>query len=176
MADFLTSTAVGIETGFDNEFKLDRKSGTLATNFVESKDYGKLNFKGIFNTDKKSQLRFAAVSAPLTMSLGGMTLSTSLEDKVTVKTDKFDTTDVINSTRVNLGAKYDRTKTSLYYSQKFEYSMYNKDFAHKITTGINQELGSSGVSLYGEAYLLPESFKGDFSKACYALGISAKLP
>lgn len=175
MADFLTSTAVGIETGFDDKFKLVRKSGTLATNFVES-PYGKLNFKGIFDTDKKSQLRFAGVSAPLTANLGRLTLSTSLEDKVTVKTDKFDTKDIINSARINFGAKYDRTKTAFYYSQKFEYSMYKQEFSHKITTGVNQELGSTGVSLYGEAYLLPESFKGDFSKACYALGISAKLP
>lgn len=175
MADFLTSTAVGIETGFDKEFKLERKSGTLATNFVES-GYGKLNFKGIFDADGKSQLRFAGVSAPLSTNLGGVTLSTSLEDKVTVKTDKFETTDIINSPRINLGAKYDRTKTALYYTQKYEYSMYKHEFSHKITTGFNQELGSSRVSLYGEAYLVPESFKGDFSKACYALGISAKLP
>lgn len=175
MADFLTSTAVGIETGFNDKFKLDRKSGTLATNIVES-EYGKVTYKGIYDTSGKSQWRFAAVSAPLKLDLGGVTLSTGLEDKVTVKTDRFDTTDVINSARINFGAKYDKTKTSLYYSQKFEYSMYKKDFSHKITTGVNQEFGSSGVSLYGEAYLLPESFKGDFSKASYALGISAKLP
>lgn len=176
MADFLTSTAVGIETGFDKDFKLDRKSGTLATNFVESKDYGKLNFKGIFDTDGKSQLRFAGVSAPLKTNLGGVTLSTSLEDKVTVKTDGLETKDVSNSARINLGAKSEQTRTSLYYSQKFDYSFSKEKWTNKITAGVNQELGSSGVSLYGEAYLLPESFKGDFSKACYALGISAKLP
>lgn len=175
MADFLTSTAIGAEAGFNEKFRLDRKSGTLATNFVESA-YGKLNFKGIFDTDGKSQLRFAGVSAPLKTNLGGLTFSTGLEDKVTVKTDGFETKDIINSARINFGAKYDGTKTSLYYSQKFDYSMYKKEFSNKITAGVNQELGSSGVSLYGEAYLLTESFKGDFSKACYALGISAKLP
>lgn len=175
-----STTSVGIETGHDKQFNHNRTSGTLAADLklnYEKIDYGKITSKGIFN-EGTSQVRLAYVSPSLTKNLGGVTLSTSLENKVTYKFnfDGFKTNDVINSARINFGAKYDRTKTSLYYSQKFEYSMYKKDFSNKITAGINQELGSSGVSLYGEAYLLPESFRGDFSKASYALGISAKLP
>lgn len=181
MVDYLTSTAaIGIETGHKQHFEHNRTSGTLAADLklkCGTSDYGKFTSKGIFN-EGISQIRLAYVSPSLTADLGGIKLSTSLENKVTYKLnfDGFETNDVINSSRINFGAKYDRIGTSLYYSQKFDYSLYKKEFAHKITAGVNQELGSSGVSLYGEAYLLPESFRGDFSKASYALGISAKLP
>lgn len=174
MADYFTSKSVGIETGYKKDFELDRKSLTLATNPVVT-DYGNSTFKLIAN-EGVSQARLAYVSPSLTTNLGGIKLSTSLENKVTYKFnfDGFKTNDVINSARINFGAKYDGTGTALYYSDKWDCSFYTGKCTPKITAGINQAFDS--FSLYGEAYLLHDSFKGDFSKASYALGISAKLP